>query len=803
MADRFAALNAALAGRYTIARELGRGGMATVYLAEDSKHRRKVAVKVLRPELAAALGPDRFLREIAIAARLTHPHILPLHDSGEANGFLYYVMPYLEGESLRDRLSREKQLPLEDALQIARDVADALSYAHGLGLIHRDIKPENILFEAGHAVVTDFGIARAITAAGGEKLDERLTETGVTVGTPAYMSPEQATGGNQLDGRSDVYSLACVLYEMLAGEPPYTGPTPASLIHQHLAAEVPRVTGIRAAVPTPVANALARALAKGPADRYANARQFAEALAASETATAPAPPLAAVRRTLGAVAVLVALALVMTTAYFWRPWRPGGDTARSGTGSSVASVAVLPFENIGGGSEEQYFTEGMTDEIITQLAQVQGLKVISRTSVVALSGSRLTLPQIAETLRVRHIVEGTIRRAGDSVRVSVELVDAKTDAHLWAASYDRRLAGIFAIQDEIARQVSSALVATVHGLRSATSRTEQTAAYDAYLEGKYWLQRRTAEGFSRALRALNRAIAIDSAYAPAYAALSSLHSLCYGHRACPQEVVEDSTSVRAVRLANRAIALDSALAEGYAARAYAATVGDGPIEIALSDLEHAFNLRLNSGEIHLWYGAALNVAGRSNEALAQMDTAVSLDPLAPAIRIGYAILALNARRPEVALREARRAKVLEPGLRNSVRFEALALLLLGRVTECTSLDLERFPAVRAMCLHTAGRDVEAQAILDSVRRRALQPGNRGTMAEVATYYAWVAKPDSAAVWLTRAGGSGNSIIQWFIRSELFDPVRYDRRFQLALQGMTEHDRDRFLEELQQTRGRRP
>src|SRR5580765_8396597 len=272
-----ARLTAALADRYRIERELGAGGMATVYLAQDLKHHRPVAIKVLHPELAAALGPERFLREIEISARLRHPHIVPLYDSGEAGGFLYYVMPQVEGESLRDRLRREKQLPLDDALQIAREVADALSYAHSRGVIHRDIKPENILLESGHAVVADFGIARAVSAAG----HDRLTATGMSIGTPMYMSPEQAAGETDLDGRSDLYSLACVLYEMLSGQPPFVGPTAANVVHQHLTVEARPISQLRPAVPPAIADVLARALAKNPADRFSPAAHFATALSAS------------------------------------------------------------------------------------------------------------------------------------------------------------------------------------------------------------------------------------------------------------------------------------------------------------------------------------------------------------------------------------------------------------------------------------------------------------------------------------------------------------------------------------------
>ncbi|HSE67988.1 MAG TPA: protein kinase, partial [Gemmatimonadales bacterium] len=310
-------LSTALADRYRIERELGQGGMATVYLAEDLKHHRKVAIKILRPELAAVVGADRFVREIETTAALQHPHILGLIDSGEVNGTAYYVMPFVEGESLRDRITREKQLPLDDALRMAREVADALSYAHNKGVIHRDIKPENILLTSGHAVVADFGIARAISAAGGE----RLTETGLAVGTPAYMSPEQAAGDRDLDGRSDLYALACVLYEMLAGEPPFRGPTVQDVVRQHLTIEPRSVTQLRPAVPAEVAEALNRALAKTPADRFNPVGQFSEALgrgtpAAREGTTRAIPtPRSRAPAIAGVVAIL---ALGGIGLWYWR-----------------------------------------------------------------------------------------------------------------------------------------------------------------------------------------------------------------------------------------------------------------------------------------------------------------------------------------------------------------------------------------------------------------------------------------------------------------------------------------------------
>jgi Tol biopolymer transport system component/tRNA A-37 threonylcarbamoyl transferase component Bud32 len=319
MPDRIAQLNEHLSGRYVIKRELGRGGMADVYLAHDERHDRQVAIKVLRPELAANLGTERLLREIQIAAKLTHPNILPVHDSGAADGTLYYVMPYIEGESLRDRLKSEKQLSLEDALQITREVADALGFAHGQGIVHRDIKPENILFAAGHAVVADFGIARAVTESGGES----LTETGLTVGTPAYMSPEQATATQELDGRTDIYSLGCVLYEMLAGEVPYGGPTPMAVVAKKLSEPLPRVSVVREAIPPGVEAAVSKALARAPADRFKTAEQFVTALDAGPSRFVM--PKRSVRLPVAAVVGAVLLAVGAFAA--WKTTRPLTVTA--------------------------------------------------------------------------------------------------------------------------------------------------------------------------------------------------------------------------------------------------------------------------------------------------------------------------------------------------------------------------------------------------------------------------------------------------------------------------------------------
>ena len=793
MRDLETGLRVALADRYTIDRELGRGGMAVVYLAHDRRHDRAVAIKVLRDEIAAALGAERFLREIRIAAKLHHPHILPLYDSGAAGESLYYVMPYVEGESLRERLDRENQLALADALAIARQVAAALAYAHAHDIVHRDIKPENILLEHGEAVVADFGIARAVTAAGGDQ----LTQTGIAIGTPLYMSPEQASAAGAVDGRSDVYSLGCVLYEMLAGHPPFLGRTAHEILARHAMDSVPPLRSARATVPALVERAVGRALAKTAADRYATPLEFADDLG-GPVASVTRPAGSGSRRLRAALgASLVAVTLGAGVAV-WRARRETRPVPLSPPGFA-ASVAVLPFETIGGGPEDEYFSEGMTDEIITQLAQIRDLKVISRTSVVALKGSHLTLSRIADTLGVDHVLEGSARRAGGRVRVNAQLIAAKTDAHLWAKTYERDLKDVFRVQEEIAADVSRALLASVQGLRplGAGSRTAQSAAYDAYLRGTYWRQQRTRDGLLRATQAFEAALAVDSAYAPAYAGLSSALSLfvIFQYPGGPEPI---AAFARAIALADRAIALDSNLAEGFTARGLAFNGAAVSPDAALQALARAVALRPNSGEAHAFAANALSDAGRDEDALAEHQTAADLDPLAPGFHVGFSSAALGARRYDVALREARRAGVMvTSSLR--IRNEGLALLLLGRPGDCLALDLDAQQYLKAMCLEALGRRREAAAIADSLTAavragRAAWPVPEG----LGMYYAWLGEVDASLHWyeaapmVVRAG---------LVRSGVFDRVREDPRFQAGMARLGERNWARLQAAVAQAKAR--
>jgi eukaryotic-like serine/threonine-protein kinase len=407
-------LQAALVDRYTIERELGRGGMATVYLAVDLRHHRRVALKVLNPQLAAALGPERFLREIEFTARLTHPHILPLHDSGEAGGFLYYVMPFVEGESLRDRLTRESQLPLDEALQIAREVADALGYAHGHDVLHRDIKPGNILLESGHAVVADFGIAKALRAAA----TAEDSSASMAIGTPLYMSPEQAAAERALDGRSDVYALGCVLYEMLAGMPPFQGSTVQAIRARHAVDPVPSLRSVRPSVPAPVEAAIARALAKAPADRFRSATEFAGALASD----APVPGARGKGGGRRWVAV-VGAGLVTLSIGGWLAVR-----ANRGTVIPEASViAVLPFAPVAPDSELAVLGYDLAGTMSASLDGVADLRTVDRLTVMAQASSRdrpLDLREgvaLGRRLGASSVVYGTVAHDGGAVRLDLRL----------------------------------------------------------------------------------------------------------------------------------------------------------------------------------------------------------------------------------------------------------------------------------------------------------------------------------------------------------------------------------------------
>ena len=491
MTDPIAELNAALAGHYVIDRELGRGGMALVYLARDIRHERFVALKTLRPEIAMALGRERFLREIKLAARLQHPNILPVYDSGDAGGVLYFVMPFVEGESLRDRLERESQLPFDEALQIAREVADALAYAHGHDVVHRDIKPENIMMSGGHAIVADFGIARAVTAAGGDK----LTETGLAIGTPVYMSPEQAAGTGQVDRRSDIYSLACVLYETLAGQPPFSGPTAQAIMARHSLDAVPRLRVVRPTIPDALEQVIERALAKVPADRYQTAAQFADAISAASTGTvsrvATQPRRRRWRRSLIAAAGVVSVAVAGGLVF------GGGGKARVASSGALDSkrVAVLYFSDLSRDSSLGHVAAGLTEGLIAELQKVRALAVVSANGVAPFRGKEgvVSRDSIARALHASTLVDGSVEPVGDRVRATVRLVDGTSGADVGErVSFTLPGKALLQVRDSVIQETARLLRARLGAevrLRELQSETQSPEAWALVQRGSDVRQR--------------------------------------------------------------------------------------------------------------------------------------------------------------------------------------------------------------------------------------------------------------------------------------------------------------------------
>jgi serine/threonine-protein kinase len=654
-------LQAALGDRYRLERELGRGGTAVVFLAYDPKHDRRVAIKVLLPELALAIGAERFLREITIAAKLTHPHILPLHDSGEAGGFLYYVMPYVEGESLRHRLNREKQLPIDDVIRIAGEVASALDRAHRQGVVHRDIKPENILLEGGYAIVADFGIARAMSAA---SEGQPITQTGMAVGTPVYMSPEQGAGSRHVDARADLYSLACVVYEMLAGHPPFQGTSVQELFARHAVDPVPSLRAARRSVPESLEQAVVKALAKEPVDRFATAAEFAAALnaprltpagvaAEGEGGTLPASPAAG----LTAVATPPPVSLPGERVHTGGVSTPLVTTP---TGRApIDSLAVLPFSNMSGDPDSEYLCDGITESVINNLSRLEVLRVVPRSVVFRYRGSDVDPAAVAREVHARAVVTGRILQRGDVLIVKAELVDAANESQLWGEQYNRRIADIFAVQEEMAGEITRALRLRLTGEQKkelSKRYTDSAEAYQAYLRGRYHWNKRTVEGLRQALSHFQRAIDLDPNYALAYTGLAdSFNILGYYNNVPPRDAYPKGKAAAA-----RALTIDETLAEAHASLGYVSVFYDWDWPEAERNFLRALELSPKYATTHHWYAWYLFAMQRFDEALAEMRRAQELDPLSLIINdhLGYALL-LAGRREE-ALEQLQKTRDLDP-----------------------------------------------------------------------------------------------------------------------------------------------
>lgn len=630
----FDELAAALADRYLVEEEVGRGASATVYRARDLRHERWVALKVLHSALGAALGAERFQREIRTQARLQHPHLLPLFDSGVAAGRLYYTMPYVATGSLRERLGGTAPLSVAEVVQVVGEVASALGYAHALGVIHRDLKPENILLTmTGHALVSDFGIAYSLEE---ESRDTggavRLTETGLTLGTPAYMSPEQSAGDEPVDGRSDIYSLAAVVYEALAGVPPITGPNARTIIARRLTESPPPASSLRPGIPPAIDRALTRALSRRPEDRFESAADFARALEGEEeppVAGTPSPggvPRSTWRRpALGAgVAALAVLALLGI--------RQGRRPADPSASSGPKVLVVLPLKNLGP-AEDQYFADGLTEELTSRLAGLTGLRVISRTSADQYRSSGKSLKTIGAELGAGYVLEGSVRweRAGAGggpgrIRVTPQLIQVRDDSHLWSQMYEEELGAAFAVQSAIAEQVTAALDVALRAPERAAlaaGGTRRPEAYDFYLRGLDYLNRSNQAGDLLAAADLfTEAVKADSAFAQGQARLARAHLQVFWH-------YYDHTDAR-LGLARRALAAAEALApdlaETHIAKGYFYYWGELDYEGALREFEAALRQQPSNAELLQAIGYVERRQGRWEESTAHFVEGLRYDP---------------------------------------------------------------------------------------------------------------------------------------------------------------------------------
>jgi serine/threonine-protein kinase len=758
-------LVAALSEHYRLEKELGQGGMATVYLAQDLKHDRKVAIKVLTPQFAAMLGSERFLREIAVTAQLDHPHIVALLDSGmgtaEGKSFLYYVMPLVQGESLRDRLNREKQLPVDDALGIFREVADALSYSHERGFIHRDIKPENILLAHGHARVADFGIARAISVAGGSG----LTETGLAIGTPCYMSPEQATADTQVDGRTDVYALGCVLYEMMAGEPPFQGPTPQAILARVLTESPRPLHVVRSGLPAGLEEVIHRATARVPADRFQSVGEFRDAVGnLSASGTLRAPSRRRSRKSILLTGVGVALLIAALAA---------GVMLRRNTASSTpTSIAVLPFGVDGGDTTDAYVGDGIADELLTSLGEIPNLRVAARSSAFALRAQRLDAREVGRRLGVGAVLDGTIRRQGKMIQVTVSLADARNGYQLYAERFQQPADDLPAVERQIAAAIAARLRVKMLGRSGTTDRRDHDpVAHDLLLQARYGRYSDSRSGLLHALPLIRQAIARDSSYPEAWAEMAEIYRLLAVFGDLPPD------GLRLAReAADRAVALDSASSEAQAALGEILFRYDWDWSGAESHLRRALALNPSEEVAHRDYSRFLRSMQRFDEARRHLQSAEALSPLKP-VGLARGRISYYERDYARAIRESMADSATDNRVYNG--WMGLAYLGMKNYLKADSFfQRDSYVPFQAVLFARTNRKAEARRLLgDSTLAVTTDPYAR------ARVFAALDEVDSAVAMLEEGERVRSPSMVDLQVDPLLDPIRGNVRFEALVKRM--------------------
>lgn len=730
----------AFAGQYTLARVLGVGGMATVYLARDLKHDRDVAIKVLKPELGESRDRQRFVREIHLAARLTHPHILPLYDSGQADTFLYFVMPVMQGQTLRDRLRAEGRLPVDAAVRIAREVADALDYAHRHGVVHRDVKPENILLQEGHALVADFGIGTLVSTSDHQTT---MTQAGMIVGTPLYMSPEQASG-EPVDSRSDLFSLGCVLYEMLVGDQPFAGDTVPAIIARRLTQTPTEVSVLRASVPRAVSRVVQKALARKADDRYSTGAAFAAALAAA--------PM----------------------------------DAEAGGGVSATpdkSIAVMPFASMSSDPEDEFFADGITEEILNALAQIPALRVAGRGSAFSFKGKREDLRSVGAKLDVAHVLEGTIRRSGSRIRVTAQLSNAGDGFQLWSERYDRELADVFAVQDEIAGAIAGRLKLSLAGdaMVAHPRPTQHMAAYELYLKGRALLYQR-GRSIVQALECFEAAVELDPAYAEAWAGMADGYSTSGYSGFVPGA----SVMPNALEAARRALALNPNLAEAHNALACPSLLWSRDFALAESAFLRAIELNPSYAQARTWYALFYLhwAAGRTEEAQTILRQCLAEDPLSWYVHTMLGFSQTTSGLHDDAVRHTRRGAELSPtsylahwayteSLSNAGLCEE-AVICAEKALEMSGRHVWALAGLAWAYARWGKRDAALRTFQEAERRATREYMQPGMLAMAAAAAGELEKGIALA---DRAERERDPVFMLLARTwPNFEPLRTDRRF---------------------------
>ena len=795
-------LQETLGAAFTVERELGGGGMSRVFVVRDHSLDRRIVVKVLPPELAASVSVDRFKREIMVVAALQHPHVVGVLSAGETDGLPYFTMPFVEGESLRARIDRGGKVPVREAVSILKDVARALAFAHERGIVHRDIKPDNVLLAAGSACVTDFGVAKAVVSSrdgiAASTTGGTLTLIGTSLGTPAYMAPEQAAADPTTDHRADIYAFGVMAYQMLAGKLPFDSRTPQALLAAHLTETPAPIETLSPDVPARLSGLVMKCLEKEREARPQTAREIVDALedpavisgTYSGAYVAARPANARSQRLLTAAVVLLLALFVGGGGYaLARAKRtPTAAPAQAGLATAPApapakSLVVLPLVSIGRDSADAYLADGMTSELITALSRVRGLRVASRTASFAMRDRYASAESIGKALNVSMLLEGTVQRQRNRLRVTARLVNTADGFTLWSDMYERELRDVFAVQDEISGAIAETLGEQIGGGESADARgTSSLDAYDQYLRGRYFFQKRGAPSLRRALALFQSAVKKDSSYARAYAGMADVYALLPLY----DRVKPDSVFPLALAAANRAVQLDTALAEAYASRAAILNASWHWAE-AEKDFQRAVALDPRYTPALQWYGEHLLVRGRANESVESLHRAAQLDPLSPVIAASYATALSVAGKRDEAIAQAHRAVELDSSSTVARLMLGTVLTYAGRPQDAIKelevglgLGLAAAPvqAMLGYAYAAAGERDRALALLQEIQART--DGD----ADAAAAHVYLALGDTAQALagLERAAAKHAAFFSAeSMAAPIFDPIRGSARFAHVLQ----------------------